>query len=137
VIRTRSAVELASGADACQAIVLRQSRHPRPLPPDGPQPAKERPADEASSKEREHRTQDYAGRDDQPLRPDRNPAHSVMSVSHHLDHFALGVDRGPAPEIARSGTPRHSAMAKRFRRAVSRLGDNYREHGQLNTQPEH
>jgi hypothetical protein len=38
------------------------------------------------------------------------PAHGVGSVSHHLDQFALGVDRGSAPEIAWSGIPRHSAM---------------------------
>jgi hypothetical protein len=51
----------------------------------------EQPADEASSKEREHRTQDYASRDDQTLRLDWNPAHGVLSISHHLSNIALGT----------------------------------------------
>jgi hypothetical protein len=90
-----------------------------------PQLATEQPAKGAgkqkNDKSRQHWAERNAGRDDQPLRRDRNPAHGVMSVSHHLGNIAHArvddmLTQARREKLSRSVIRRHSAIAKRFSR---------------------
>jgi hypothetical protein len=71
------------------------SRRPRGYLRARPQPAKERPPGEASREQHQHRTKDNSSRDDQPLRPDRNPAHGAppFNAAKSIPSWLLAVSR--------------------------------------------